>query len=378
LSTLEHRYRYLLRLYPAAHQQRFGEEMLGTLMEGAGPRQRFPRPRELADLLWNAAWLRFTRRSLPSLRDSGWADAAAVGGLIAPAFLASYYALAQIAIWMPILEFAQPFATPWRALAAFGWWVLTVILAAAGARLVAAAMAWLGALGLVAYCIWRFPGDLTVFTRHLPFILLALTAALCLTMPVAKRRAIQVLSRHIAITLAVAFVLVWVSPALQVPLIRGAGSDYGVNYWRGLYPRFLGDHPLGVVPLTTVLVLAAVLIWLLGKQTGAIRRRLLAIAAPAVLLSAVAQAGYQRVVEAHSTYSPPVGAAPSDMDVTTVINIYSEFVIPPIPMTGGLWTAVLLLPVVTFLTALLLVRRGDQREQLIALGRAELQRQQSQ
>jgi hypothetical protein len=378
LSTLEHRYRNILRLYPAQHRQRFGEEMLGTLMEGADPRQRFPRPHELADLLWNAALLRFRRQRLPSLRDSGWADAASVGGLIAPAFLATYYALAQITIWTPILEFAQPFHAPWRALAAFGWWVLATILAAAGARLAAAAMAWLGALGLVAYGIWRFPSDLTVFTRHLPFILLALTAALCLTMPVAKRQAIGVLGRRTAITLAVAFVLVWVSPALQAPLMHGAGSDYGVNEWSGLYPAFLGDHPLGIIPLTTVLVLAAALIWLLGKQTGATRRRLLAIAAPAVVLSAVAQAGYERVVEAHSSYSPPVGTVPPDMDVTAVINIYSEFVTPPIPMTGGLWTAVLLLPVLTFLTALLLVRRGDQREELIALGRAELQRHQSQ
>jgi hypothetical protein len=378
LSTLEHRYRHLLRLFPAQHRQRFGEEMLGTLMEGAGPRQRFPRPRELADLLWNAAWLRFTRRSLPSLRDSGWADAAAVGGLVAPAFLAAYYALAQVGIWMPILEFAQPFATPWRAIGAFGWWVLVVILAAAGARPVAAAMAWLGALGLVAYGIWRFPSDITVFPRHLPFILLALTAALCLTVPVAKRRAIQVLGRRAALTLAVAFVLVWASPALQLPLVRGAGSDYGVNEWRGLYPAFLGDYVLGVIPLAAVLGLAAVLIWLLRRQSGAVRRRLVALAAPVMVLSAVAEAGYESVVENHLRYGLPSGPVSPDMDAMTVILIYSDFANPPIPMTGGLWTAVLLLPIVTSLVALLLVRRGDQREELIALGRAELQRHRTQ
>lgn len=297
--------------------------------------------------------------------------------MIAPAFLATYYALAQITIWTPTLEFSQPFATPWRALGAFGWWVMTMVLAAAGARPVAAAMAWLGTLGLVAYGIWRFPSDLTVFTRHLPFILLALTAALCLTVPVAKRRAIQVLGRRTAVVLGLAFVLVWVSPALQAPLMRGAGSDYGVNGWSGLYPGFLGDHALGVIPLTAVLVLAASLIWLLRGQSGAVRRRLVAIAAPAVVLSAVAQAGYERVIEAHARYGPPVGPLPPDMEVTTAINLYLEFVTPPIPMTGGLWTAVLLVPVVTFLTALLLVRRGDQREELIALGRAQLLRHQS-
>ncbi|GIH04047.1 hypothetical protein Rhe02_21140 [Rhizocola hellebori] len=372
MSTLEHRYRRIISLYPVQHRQRFGDEILDTLMQGSVPQQRFPRARELADLLWNAARLRLTRRGLPSVHDSRWADAAAIGGPLAAAFLAAYYALAQIAVWMPILGFAQPFSAPWKAMAAFGWWLLTVVLAAAGARLVAAAMAWLGALGPLAYSAWRYASDATVFARHWPFVVLALTAALCLTVRFPKRHAIQLMGGRFAVLLTAAFVLVWTSPALQLPLIRGAGSDYPAEAWNGLYPRFLGYHLLGAIPLSAVLLLTVTLLWLLLKHDGGLRRRLLAIAAPAVVLSAVVNFGYEQLVMTSSHILAP------NFSTQIAVHLPVKYTSPaPVAMSAGQWTFVLLLPPIVFVAALILVRRGDRRQELIELGKAELQRRQA-
>lgn len=58
MNPLERRYRLLLAVYPPDHRAVFQEEMIGVLMEGASPDQRYPRPRETANLLAVGLWRR--------------------------------------------------------------------------------------------------------------------------------------------------------------------------------------------------------------------------------------------------------------------------------------------------------------------------------
>jgi hypothetical protein len=81
MTALEVRYRRLLAVYPAGHRRDYEREMLGVLMAGARPGQRFPRAAEAADLLRAgfAARLAFAGRQM---RSAAWRDAAAVVSLL--------------------------------------------------------------------------------------------------------------------------------------------------------------------------------------------------------------------------------------------------------------------------------------------------------
>jgi hypothetical protein len=61
-GRLGRRYQRLLFTYPSAYRRAHGEEMLGTLLEGARPDQRFPAPREAASLLLGGLRTRAIRR----------------------------------------------------------------------------------------------------------------------------------------------------------------------------------------------------------------------------------------------------------------------------------------------------------------------------
>lgn len=90
-GRLERRYRRLLAWYPAEHRTRYGDEMLGVLMDGARPQQRFPGARETAGLL-RAAVGRRLAPGRTGLTDSRWADAVAVFGALALVLALGTYA----------------------------------------------------------------------------------------------------------------------------------------------------------------------------------------------------------------------------------------------------------------------------------------------
>lgn len=79
MTELERRYRRLLKAYPAGHRATYEQEMIGVLLAGSGPEQRFPALADTFDLLW--AGLR--------TRAAGWRNAAAVAGLLGAVFLAT-------------------------------------------------------------------------------------------------------------------------------------------------------------------------------------------------------------------------------------------------------------------------------------------------
>jgi hypothetical protein len=81
MTALESRYRRLLAAYPADHRQAYEREMLGVLMSGSRPGQRFPGPAEVVDLL-RAGWLARVGAGRRALRSDTWRDAAAVVSLV--------------------------------------------------------------------------------------------------------------------------------------------------------------------------------------------------------------------------------------------------------------------------------------------------------
>ena len=81
MNSLERRYRSLLALYPADHRAIYQEEMVGVLMDGTSPGQRYPRLGEAANLISAAVWRRLGGAA-GSLTDPGWRPAAAVFGLL--------------------------------------------------------------------------------------------------------------------------------------------------------------------------------------------------------------------------------------------------------------------------------------------------------
>jgi hypothetical protein len=66
-STLERRYRLLLRCYPARYRLDRGSELIGTLLDMAAPGQRWPAPTDAADLVVNGLRRRAREDATPGL-----------------------------------------------------------------------------------------------------------------------------------------------------------------------------------------------------------------------------------------------------------------------------------------------------------------------
>jgi len=85
-GPLERRYRRLLAVYPPAHRQVHGEEMVGVLLASARPRQRWPKIADAADLIAGAARIQF-RAWQEQPAGQAWSDALALISVIAPILL---------------------------------------------------------------------------------------------------------------------------------------------------------------------------------------------------------------------------------------------------------------------------------------------------
>ncbi|GAA2681519.1 hypothetical protein [Actinoplanes palleronii] len=88
MTTLEDRYRRLLRIYPAAHRAAYAEEMIGVLLAGSPPGRRFPAPADALDLV-RAGLTAPLGHPFPPLPGTTWRAAAGVTALITALFLAA-------------------------------------------------------------------------------------------------------------------------------------------------------------------------------------------------------------------------------------------------------------------------------------------------
>jgi hypothetical protein len=163
-AALERRYRRLLRCYPACHRQAYREEMLGVLIAGSLPGQRWPRAGESAYLLAAALVIRL-RRAAAWLTGEPWQEAFAALSVIAPVLMLAtlipvegprgfLFPLGNLAQWSTWEEYLQDSTSPLLIA-----WLLTVMLALAGRRRVAAAIAGLASGALLLAAI---SGDVSV------------------------------------------------------------------------------------------------------------------------------------------------------------------------------------------------------------------------
>jgi hypothetical protein len=124
-SELERRYRRLLRAFPRGYRQHRGEEMLATLLEGAGPGQTRPTAADIADLMQAALRERLGLHAAPDLQ--------AALRLVGPFCLA-------VAAGFAVSSWSVNPASPMFALVA-GVWLMAVLAAVMLPRLTAAAIA---------------------------------------------------------------------------------------------------------------------------------------------------------------------------------------------------------------------------------------------
>jgi hypothetical protein len=88
-EVLERRYRRSLRmLLPGGYREARGEEMLDTLMEGAGPDQRWPRVSELFSIGLHAARVRVGASADADGQKADWRDAFRIAALCGAFFFA--------------------------------------------------------------------------------------------------------------------------------------------------------------------------------------------------------------------------------------------------------------------------------------------------
>lgn len=153
MSALEQRYRRLLASYPRRHREEYAEEMLGVLLAGARPGQRFPDPRDAFDVL-RAGFAARLRGGGPAGSWGSWPDAAAVLGLIGAIVLAVVPLRRVLSFLAADIPGGPTLGSVPDVLARGAAWLLVVAVSLAGLRRAAVGLAGLAAALDVAALAW--------------------------------------------------------------------------------------------------------------------------------------------------------------------------------------------------------------------------------
>ena len=310
MTSLERGYRRLLAWYPAGHRAVYGEEMLGVLMAGSAPGQRRPAARETLDLLAFALRARL-RAALPAGRSPAWNGALEAFGFLGCA-LAAMLALHGFATGQAYhAEFAE--ATVRHLGLGVAW---TLAASAAGLRLrrTAAGLATVAALGQALAIAERYANDPGQLVTNWWLLVLAVAAAGSLVALVRPgfATATRPLSVGSTIVVAVAGLLAAAAPLLQVPRSAGTPTDvrgfvlYTVPPPDTLWLPGLGLGDWQLSRVVTALVLLVVLATVLLRLTPMVRRRVLALAAPAAAVVLVVALFLNGYLVSTVRFDPPV------------------------------------------------------------------------
>jgi hypothetical protein len=268
-AELERRYRWLLGWYPREHREFYQEEMLGVLVNAASDGQRWPAAAEALSLIRDSASARLRRVGRRPV-DERWRRAAAVTAVLATGILLAFHTGALLGV-LPI-RFGSavvyvdrpPVAGPsyWTPVVA---WALVLVAGLLAAPRVGVALAWLAALvemgiqGLVYVRFTEFgPPDL--WTAGLGVTVAACITAVAGGEPV-LRAGVRLLGRRRLVPFAVVVVLLACEP---------------------LADRYLAVGYALYASLTCAVLAAGVV--LVGAG-GPVRRRILALLVPAILLT---------------------------------------------------------------------------------------------
>ncbi len=359
MSTLEQRYRRLIALYPAWHRQRYQAEMLSTLMDGASARQRTPRLRESADLLWGALRLRFVPQGVPRGRDLRWQDAASVFAVLTAMTLSAIHLmrpLSEIGWWQRLDGLLPWIHEPWSSFGAWeaagASWLMVAIVALTRWRIAAAGLAWATVLAFAGWPLLGYADHPHLVVNAWPSIVCGATIAACLSLP-ATRPARQLLGRQVlplfGVAAAAAGSSLWLDAMLAKVVTYGLERNAEVSQWGGNVPWTPIEESVGTIgaaSLLTYVAFLAMVIWALAKVGAPIRRRLLALAAVPITTAILVANAY---ADAKYLWDSPRTSGGLHM--------------PP-PPTIGQWLALLLLPLAAFGAGVLLVRRADNRQEV--------------
>lgn len=225
-------------------------------------------------------------------------------------------------------------------------WAGVAVAALVGLRWIAAGLAWAGVAGWVVLVAPGVVDQPTYVVDTLPQLGLAVVAAAALTVP-APRRAVAVLGvrRLAAVVLAaVAAVSILETARLFAPSFRelGPGDSY-TSYV--LYGLEASSEALIWLYVAGLAVAALVVLVGLATLTPEIRRRVVVMLAPVAALALV------------------IDTALAGWAVSTVHMGHT------IPLVPAQWAMLVLVPAVTFLAGVLLVRRREETLRMVALGR---------
>ncbi|MET9259412.1 hypothetical protein [Amycolatopsis sp. NPDC004079] len=221
MNDLERRYRRLLALYPRAHRDVHGEEMLGVLLDGAGNRST-PGKTETLDLVWGAVQVRWRQ----TLGGHGRRDALAIVSLLAPLLLLTGAASTVREIRTVSRMDGWPLRMWLSALAdvpVWTAWLAAAVLGVCGLRRASVALAWLATAALLSVAILD-PARHWAVDVTAGWVLLSVFAAVAMTVSPGPRRALALLGRwRLAIlvsTVAVLLALTTTARGMHLPLAQ--------------------------------------------------------------------------------------------------------------------------------------------------------------
>lgn len=165
MTPLEGRYRRLLAVYPADHRRAYEREMLGVLMSGSRPGQRFPGLAEAADLMRAGLVARLGSARNAMRSEAGRAAAPVVALLTALMLLGAAGSSVPMMVRLMMFHGASPheiLGQPGGVVATLlrtAGWLAVVVAILAGRRQVAAALGVLALMAEVAVVIADPPLD---------------------------------------------------------------------------------------------------------------------------------------------------------------------------------------------------------------------------
>lgn len=343
-EELERRYRRLLAVYPWEHRRAYEEEMLGVLLDGARPGQRRPAVGDALNLI--GAGLRARLRvNARGFTEPAWADAAAVTGVLVALLLLAAAGKGLFDQFVPDpsvpppLRAVGPDLVDWLRVAG---WAGVCCAALVGLRWVAAGLAW---TAVAAWIVLVGPGvaDQQSYVLYtLPQFALAVVAAAALSVPAPPHRAIAVLGVRRLATLVLA--------SLAVLTILEANRLTALPYdatWYVSYVLYDLEAQSRLVLWAYVAGLAAAAVAIvaaLATLARQVRRRIPVMLAPVAALALVIDKGLAGWRE-------------------------SSFYLGGLPLVPAQWAVLVLVPAVTFLAGVLLVRRREETLRMVALGR---------
>lgn len=337
MTELEMRYRRLLVWYPTNYRHEYGEEIVGVLMEGAKPGQRFPRLADAADLVWSALVKRLGGTGA-ALGDRRWGEGAAVFAVLAPLMLLAERAR-EFVVKLGLRTYFRDdpelaFRVTGAFLAVFAALAVAVLVAVlAGWRRTAVVTAWLTVVVEVGLMVWRYPTvPVSVLYEMVP-LTLAVTLAVALSVSRPARPGVTLLGWRSVAVVAMAGAL-WAATGLAA--LRGYGG----------YPLLAPNGMDAAMVALTVLATMA-LLWYAFRHTGPdARRRFVALIAPTIALILLVKLGFGGWIQSSPQFRTPVHLVP------------------------GQWLALLLTPLLAFGIAVLVIQQREETLRLVTLGRS--------